>query len=462
MIKLITALLLCAASWARPDLITVTPEMFGAVGNGKADDTQAVQAAIDSAIKVRGRVYIGKKYRTTSTLIAAEWKGTDYGIFSFQLIGDGNYWDVGTSSKILMDFTDGPALAIQRGKGIVISGVSFEGKWKGPGRIQTIPKYADYGDTTFRDTRFSPSCLIAIDPFGPKVPADGGYPRLTSWYRGGKSGSTGIQIEHCTLQGAPIGLITSPSGQTVNGENIDLTYIRLGDCRIGVVGCNSQERNNTITHLGAWSDTHTIIHSGNYGAKEAGQWTGRDWNVAGEVLRLVDRNSQGYYPLFLSDIKAERIITIGYWQTALTDNMSNSTIHLRPIKEVGYIDNNLYGNGVAFNNVVFRYYDGTNYPPVVKGNFYFNSYCSVCPKPLVVGQTVDDRFITPSTYENVDISQSIATNAVTDVKSGVMVAFVNPGTMKIEGYGISMGAKKEQYLTPSLTTKSFRVSTYKQ
>lgn len=66
----------------------VTPEMFGAVGDGKTDDTNAVQQAINYSIK-NSIDFVGEKnYKTTSTILI---KDSMWGIGRIYFIGDISY-----------------------------------------------------------------------------------------------------------------------------------------------------------------------------------------------------------------------------------------------------------------------------------------------------------------------------------------------------------------------------------
>ena len=51
----------------------VTPEMFGAVGNGTADDTAAVQACLDYAFANSKSTYLSKTYKITASLDVHDW-----------------------------------------------------------------------------------------------------------------------------------------------------------------------------------------------------------------------------------------------------------------------------------------------------------------------------------------------------------------------------------------------------
>src|SRR5574343_270893 len=160
-------------------------EVFGAVGNGVADDWEPLQRAIDSAIKTNGKVYIpAGRYRISKPLVAARRNAAGYGFITVEIYGESKMWDVGStvgSSIIVADFKDKFALGLHLNKGSIVRNLHFEGKYKMGYTVKKhyLTELADYNaDSTCRDTRFSPYAGIVIDPFRPEVPPDGGYPGM--------------------------------------------------------------------------------------------------------------------------------------------------------------------------------------------------------------------------------------------------------------------------------------------
>lgn len=361
---------------------------FGAIGNGIADDHAAIQAAIDSSVKKFERVYIPPgRYRITKPLMVYNWYGNQYSTVTTTIYGDDNMWSGGICT-IISDFKDGFALGIQRGKGVIVKGIIFQGKYTPPNiTFDSIYRttLSQYKDTSVRDTRYSPSAAIVIDPFSGNIPSDGGYPQMISWYKGPqvRSGSTGCRFEDITINNHNIGFITSPNGYTQNAEILTFENIRIQETRIGFVGCQAQEKLNRVINLGAWGRTHTLFVWNTYGFAQPGHWVIDGVNVAGQVVNLVYRASVGFFPLHIYNVFAESMGSIGYWTGGVGDALSNSSINLiYPDHISSYSNSTGQLGGLTFNNTNIRYYGQTN-TPIVFGNasydLKFNNTISYVP-----------------------------------------------------------------------------------
>lgn len=359
---------------------------LGAVGNGVVDDYAAIQKAIDSAVKTHGKVYLPKgRYKISKPLLVYYWDGKKYAGCSIELYGDSRMWDMNNNTVILPDFKDCFAIGLQTNKGTIIRGIEIRGKYKHAYDLKKhyLTELNDYNaDPTCRDSRYSPYAGIVIDPFSHFIPSDGGYPGLSQFYRGanaGRAGSTGVRIEDVTVDKFVIGFIVSPNGYTLNGEIITWQNIRLGDCKIGFVGCQAQEKENRIINLGAWGYTHTLFAWGIYGAGQPGHYIIDGVNVAGFVRQLVYRPSQDWFPLNMTNVFAERLFTVGIWNGFSGDSFTNSTVDFMDLKEVPAYPNAhimATGNtrGVSLSNVILMYYGQYKKPVFLRGKFpIFNS-----------------------------------------------------------------------------------------
>ncbi|MBZ5858023.1 glycoside hydrolase family 55 protein [Flavihumibacter profundi] len=367
----------------------IDPKVFGAVGDGKADDYKPIQAAIDSAISVSGTVYLPGKYRISRSLIAAKWTGKEYVPFTIKIIGNATMWDTNNNSVITATFKDAPALGIHRGKGIIVSGLNFQGAYRTPKMSDSAFYNSDfktYGDPTCRDAQYSPYAAIVIDPFRDKLPPDGGYPPLKEYYRGSASqgGSTGIRIEDCTINNFTIGIIASPNGQTANAELMTYENIRFYNNKVCIAGCQAQEKSNRIINVGAWGRTHTFLSFGDYGNGTPGFYTVDGVNIAGGVVQFLNRTSGGYFPLFVTHVFAESIGRIGNWQSLVGDQLSNSLFDFAYPENTGiYPDAHLTGYGVTLTNCNFRYYGRQDIPIFFNGEYIIHD--CVTYMPIVFG-----------------------------------------------------------------------------
>ncbi len=368
----------------------IDAKIFGAAGDGQKDDYAAIQAAIDSAIAINGTVYLPGKYRISRPLIAAKWNGKEYVPFTIKIIGNATMWDVGASSVITATFKDGPCLAIHRGKGVLISGLNLQGAYRTPKMTDQEFYNSDfekYGDPTCRDEQYSPYAGIVIDPFRDKPPPDGGYPSLKKFYRGSASqgGSTGIRVFDCTINNFTVGIITSPNGQTANAELLTFENIRFYNNKVCIAGCQAQEKSNRIINIGAWGRTHTFLSFGDYGNGTPGFYSVDGVNIAGGVVRFINRTSGGYFPIFINNVFAESVGSIGNWQSLVGDRLSNSIFDFAYPENTGrFPDAHLKGGGVTITNCNFRYYGQQTTPLFFNGDYTFHDCISYLP--IIYGQ----------------------------------------------------------------------------
>jgi hypothetical protein len=353
---------------------------FGARGDGQADDYPAIQRAIDSAVKTHGRVYIPRgRYRISRPLVVALWTGKAYSTCSIEITGDSRMWDMRNQSVIIADFTDGFALGLHLNKGSIIRGIEVQGKYEMKYDLRThyITELEDYNaDPGCRDSRYSPYAGIVIDPFRPDLPPDGGYPSLQAYYRGtnSKSGSTGIRIEDVTTDKFVVGIIIAPNGFTLNADIITLQNIRIGATKVGFAGCQAQEKQNRLINIGAWGPCHTLFAWGIYGQGHPGHYYIEGVNAAGSVRQVVHRASQDWFPLYMTNIFAERIFRVGYWEGYAGDALSNAVFNFMDVRDVpAYPNNHLQSNSntpcIAISNVTMMYYGQFQKPVLLRGQF---------------------------------------------------------------------------------------------
>jgi hypothetical protein len=175
---------------------------FGAKGDGIADDTQALQAAIDRAIKERKvlvRLPTGR-YRTRDTLHL----GYGDAYTTLALVGEATASFGGNTAGtiILPDMIDRPTLNIQGARKTVVRGIAIRGRnfdfarekanSKG-GRAQNYAGVGDPDPAAWLDPSlsdglrpFAPYAAITIDAYSAAPRADSYPPPPTTELGGGR------------------------------------------------------------------------------------------------------------------------------------------------------------------------------------------------------------------------------------------------------------------------------------
>lgn len=271
---------------------TVNVKDFGAVGDGVADDTAAIQAAIDYAIYFSSGSYSAfsagmkvflphGKYKTTDTLHLG------YGVSSFTSIvfeGECQYGDSGgvTLSGIYPTFNDRPAINVQGGRYVTIRRVTVVGvnsTWLKANYFTTINDRSAvanwYGPniSAANNTRYAPYCGICIDAYSGPTPANP-YPAVNypaflgtvSQYN--KFFSSVTTLDEVSVQGFVVGLMVQP-GDMPSASQGDFVTVRDSNLSFNVVNYadgHADARNPNIYNT-RLDFAHTAIDGRTYGAQ---------------------------------------------------------------------------------------------------------------------------------------------------------------------------------------------------
>jgi hypothetical protein len=385
----------------------ISPWAFGAKSDN-SDAAEAIQLTIDLVIRNPGvqTVYIpAGTYKCNSPLICANPGSTNYTFFQISIEGETNFWAASGFSTVLdfSGFNNTFGIGLHQAKGASIRHLMLNGAWK-----YNVPSAYEFYNTPLgsftdgvcRDSRYSPYAGIVIDPFGPSLPSDGGYPGLSSHYFGSNGGSTGVTLEDVFIINFVIGFISSPNGQTVNAELIRAEKIQFANMKVCIAGCQTQEKMNVFRHVGCWGTCHTIFLAGNnpeaaYGLNLPGTWYVEDVNIAGNNNQFVWNNQQGYFPSFFKNIYAELLGKFGFIYSPLGTTVSSSNFDFATYEEAGSYMSQIEGRGVAFIGCNFRMY-GTHRPVTItsgNGGPVFDS-CSFDTVPFfnIGGQRGDSTF----------------------------------------------------------------------
>ncbi|HEY4147692.1 MAG TPA: glycosyl hydrolase family 28-related protein [Chitinophagaceae bacterium] len=367
---------------------------FGAIGRYPAsgDDSTAIQKAIDTVVLLNSatsyKIYFPSgKYLIDSPLIVSWFTGTDYAGITLELVGDATFWESSAGgTTIYCNFKDSFAIGIQNGKNVVVRGLYILGQFAPP-TLTSQEFYAtafdDYVDPTCRDVygHFSPYSGIVIDPFGPELPSDGGYPGLSSYYHGGFGGSTGTTIDNCFINNFVVGVCSSPNGQTGNAELTIISNTQFQFCKLAISSGQDQEKSCKIYRCACWVNTHTFFASRRYGVGRPGQWELDGVQIAGRVNTFVDHDEQGYAASFIRYCFAESLGRFGTWKglKARVENCEFS-FALPETETFSYLSYHVISEtDTTFDSCNFRLY-GTVYPiTLVGGAIYKNCIFETVP-----------------------------------------------------------------------------------
>ena len=224
---------------------------FGATGDGTTDDTVALQTAINYCIDNGNKLFIPKGvYIISSPLLLAKWNGSSFSFFGIDIEGERYVGTDGTKGKytvIKPTFNNTFAIGIQLGRGIRIKDLSIVGL-NNFAPIVDSNKSLYMVDETYvtagcRDSQYSPYAGIAVDPFSPSVPSDGGYPGLTSYYVSSAYQSSGIEFSGLQITCFVCGIVISPSGNLVGSSEITFFDVAVNTAKCGLSVTDTQSRN---------------------------------------------------------------------------------------------------------------------------------------------------------------------------------------------------------------------------
>lgn len=311
------------------DPAVVDVRLHGAVGDGKTDDTRAIQGAIDHALRT-GRPAVllpAGQYRTTDTLHLG------YGLADFSaisLIGEGSFAFAGTmaGATLLPTRVDRPALNVQGGRGNVIRNISIRGANHAHGtRLTSDPTHFAAADPlAWLDPaigaaglrRFAPYAAITIDAYaGPLKPDGYPAPPLPPWApagtaQGPRSFSSDVLIDRCWIGGFGVGVAIQPCDADGNADFVKLTASTIVNCVYGIAIGNSQSRNVAIRDC-TYAVLHTFITNRRFG-RQVGTLNGPIDNLSGgAAYQTLDIGANAAGPVTISHHYFEAQARIGQW-----------------------------------------------------------------------------------------------------------------------------------------------------
>lgn len=243
---------------------TIDVRSFGVKGDGVSDDAPGINAAIAACQKnPRAKVVqlpAGRFRIASPILIVPRNRGEQPSVSLIGVDFPSELASQGRASVILPTFRDQPAIIVQRGRGVhlanlVIHGMNHvqESLMKNyPFAQSKLLKEENFIESGSRDSRYSPYCGIAIDPFKTTVASDGGYPNLKLFYSPETAGgSSNLLLENIEIRDFVVGLMLSPSGENANTSEITIQNVRAFGCKCAFACGGNQARNVSMRRCSA-------------------------------------------------------------------------------------------------------------------------------------------------------------------------------------------------------------------
>lgn len=295
---------------------------FGAKGNGLADDTEAIQSAVDYAITGKlARVFFPQgKYRITDTVKVGYGDNTR---ISVSLEGLPSFLG---HAEIIADFTDRPAINIQGGVGVRVKGLRVTGKNIAPEKVAKNIVTANTIATSVNgwispgcsNKQHSPYAGIAVDAYSGKPPGDA-YPNDPY----NRVHSSAIVIEDVTIMHFVVGVAVKPSDNDNNAENIKIqdSIIMYNTFAVSVGG--AQQRNVALENVGI-AGSYVAITTFRHG-RQKGQFPLVYNSTFGLSFRLFEaRGDLGV--VNIDKVDAESFAEIGIFGKGISSIVSPATV----------------------------------------------------------------------------------------------------------------------------------------
>lgn len=300
---------------------------FGAKGDGAADDTRAIQAAIDEALRRRiVAVHVPPgRYRTTDTIHL----GYGETFVTLALVGaEAPSFAAFTAGTVIVpDRTDRPAINIQGARMSAVRNIGVLGRNHDflARKIAAISGVADPDPANWLDPtiegglrRHAPYAAITVDAYA-APPRPGGYPAPPQppWQHDkpapdARALSSDVTIERCWIGGFAVGVAVHPADSDGNGDFVRLGGIIFHNCVYGVAIGNSQSRNVAIRDC-SYARVHTFLTNRHFG-RGIGTLGGPVDNLSGAYsYQTLDVFAARSGPIVVSALYFESQVRLGVW-----------------------------------------------------------------------------------------------------------------------------------------------------
>jgi hypothetical protein len=298
---------------ASPQLV-IDVRLSGAVGDGKNDDTNAIQIAINAALAGSTPVVHlpAGAYRITRPLLILPPPNRPFA--SVTITGDGAAANADRTGGTYIIAEGDAGIVIQSARGVRIKDLCVFGPYapRLSKRHDTIFEYLDERtwQSPFRDSRYSPHAGLVIDFTSGQLPPDGGYPQLQALYQKHSSHSADIQIDNVSIHGFVVGAVLDPSGGDQLTSEILFRRAGFSNCKVAVASCHTQSFNLRMDDTQI-NFVRTAVSTFEYGLQKApppivfgGNWSNcREWFAV----------QGGSGNLYVNGLYGEAVVSLGHF-----------------------------------------------------------------------------------------------------------------------------------------------------
>jgi hypothetical protein len=286
---------------------SVSVKDFGAVGNNIADDTAAIQAAIDAVKNTGVKLVIpAGNYKITDT-IKIGYGNSQY--VAIHIEGAGRNQDFGTC-RFIATFNDRPAINIQGARGVTLSGISVKGVNVAPesrSDFLTNPDYLDWITAGCTFGTYNPYCGIAIDAYSGADPGAGiDYPNDPY----GRFHTSRVTVKEVEVRNFVVGYCVKPANDDNNAEDIAFRDCVAKGCTFGLTTGGKQNKGISYTD-GAMINCFCAYSGLRYG-KQNGSIP-RLFNLDIVVCHRILEVAHTVYSGSITGLYCENICELGYF-----------------------------------------------------------------------------------------------------------------------------------------------------
>ena len=289
------------------------------------DTTTALQAAINAAISSGKKLIIPwGTYKISSPLMVTNLNGSTWGWVGVDISGEKTAWDFpanttnGTvATRIKPTYNNAPAMVIAQAVGVRLSSIAFIGTNDvfsvfnaNPANYYKVMTASNLNTNASRDSRYSPYCAVAIDPFN-STGAAAGYPTLSAYYVGSPVGSTDTQFEDCRFENFVVGVALSMNSSTQNNDKVTFRNCMFGYIKVGLAIGQDQSRGINLFNC-QYYFCYTAIDSVSYG-QQIGTTVKAFGGIAVCVKYLFNTTSSRQDTVLVDGLYCESLASLGFF-----------------------------------------------------------------------------------------------------------------------------------------------------